>query len=67
MNIVEEPMVPSQPADGHTSATLSLTGLYDLLDVLDAEINGLPGPAPLFANELRRSLADSLGVAGNDR
>ena len=62
--IVTQPTDADNPA-GNSGPTLTLSGLLDLLDVLEAEVNGLPEPASLFANELRGSLAEALGVAGD--
>ena len=47
---------------GNSGPTVSLSGLLDLLDVLEAEINQLPAPASLFASELRLALAEKLGM-----
>ena len=51
----DNPVVNSGP-------TISLAGLLDLLDVLESEINQLPAPASLFANELRGSITAALGT-----
>lgn len=44
---------------------ISLGGLLDLLDVLEAEISLLPEPAPLFAHELAAALSETMGVSGD--
>ena len=53
-----EPVKPNNP--------LSLEYLCDLLTALEHEVGELPSPAPLFAHELERALAETLGVAGDD-
>ena len=58
-------MVPSQPADGQTSAILSLTGLYDLLVATEPSWVTLPAPLPLFLHEAEQGLAETLGVGGD--
>ena len=44
---------------------VSLELLLDLLAALETEVDELPNPAPLFAHELERTLAETLGV-GDD-
>ena len=61
MDILSQPPMTGNPPSG----TVSLSGLLDLLDVLEAEVNGLPEPAPLLTAELRLALAEALGVAGD--
>ncbi|MCH7792682.1 MAG: hypothetical protein IID31_10435 [Planctomycetes bacterium] len=64
MQIIEQPIETGNPT-GNSGPTISLAGLLDLLDVLESEVGELPSPAPLFAHELERALAETLGVAGD--
>ena len=50
---------------GNPDSSPDLAMLLDTLDALEVELESLPSPGPLFARELSRSLAETLGVTAN--
>ena len=53
-----------QPNLGVTTPICSLSGLFDLLRVLEPQLCSLPAPAGLFAAELERCLDEAIGQMG---
>ena len=60
------PHPPQAGAIGAERPVLSLEGVYELLLALDGELNALPDPLPLFVAEVKRGLAEALGVFHDD-